>query len=352
MSALPQNQTNASPVSPVEAGELFLGLTQESVLLVAVSGGPDSVALLGLLADWARLPGRPRLHAATVDHGLRPEASAEAAAVAALCARLGVAHATLRWEGEKPSRGIQAAARHARYALLAGEAKRLGGAVLVTAHTLDDQAETMLMRLAHGSGPSGLVGMRGRTVKDGVALVRPLLGIAKARLVATARARSLPFVSDPSNADLRFERVRWREIMPVLAEEGLTAERFGRMAERMARLEAAASQRAQAVFAAVGLPREAGEDRVRLDFSALMAEPDEIVLRVVGQALEAVMASGDRYGRLERLEDCVEALRAAAKTGSAIRRTLSGCMVMLGVDGVLALEREPPRRRGVHPATS
>lgn len=352
MSALPQNETYVPPVSPVEAGELFLGLTQERSLLAAVSGGPDSVALLGLLAEWARAPGRPLLHAATVDHGLRPEAAAEAAAVAALCARLGIAHAILRWEGEKPARGIQAAARHARYALLAGEAKRLGGAALVTAHTLDDQAETMLMRLAHGSGPSGLVGMRARTVKDGVKLIRPLLGLPKARLIATARARGLPFASDPSNADQRFERVRWREIMPVLAEEGLTAERFGRMAERMARLDAAASQRAQAVFAAVDLPREAGEDRLRLDFSALMAEPDEIVLRVVGRALDAVVTTGDRYRRLERLEDCVQALRAATKTGSAMRRTLSGCMIRLGSDGVLLLEREPPRRRGVHPATS
>jgi len=352
LSALPQNETNVAPVSPVEAGELFWGLTQENALLVAVSGGPDSVALLGLLGDWARAPGRPLLHAATVDHGLRPEASAEAAAVAALCAQLGVAHAILRWEGEKPTRGIQAAARHARYTLLAGEAKRLGGAVLVTAHTLDDQAETMLMRLAHGSGPSGLVGMRARTVKDGVVLARPLLGIPKSRLIATARARGLPFVSDPSNADPRFERVRWREIMPILAEEGVTAERFGRLAERMARLDAAVGQRAQDVFAVVGLPREAGEDRVRLDFSALAAEPDEIVLRVVGLALDAVAVAGDRYGRLERLEDCVAALRAAAKAKSALRRTLSGCMVRLGGDGVLLLEREPPRRRGVHPATS
>lgn len=151
-----------APVSLVEAGAAFEGLSGEAALLVAVSGGPDSVALLALLAAWAQLPGRPALHAATVDHGLRRESAEEATAVAGLCAKLGVGHATLRWEGAKPASGVQAEARRARYALLANEARRLGGAALVTAHTLDDQAETMLMRLAHGSGPSGLVGMRER----------------------------------------------------------------------------------------------------------------------------------------------------------------------------------------------
>lgn len=352
MSALPQGGKIVSPVSSVEAGELFQGLSQERALLVAVSGGPDSVALLALLAEWVRTPGRPQLHAATVDHGLRPEATTEADAVAGLCHKLGVAHATLRWEGVKPEAGIQAEARRARYALLGEQARRLGGAVLVTAHTLDDQAETMLMRIAHGSGPSGLAGMRVRAGVEGVVLVRPLLGIPKARLIATAQARGLPFVSDPSNADARFERVRWRELMPALTQEGLTAERFGRLGERMARLEDAVKRRARDVFCAVSLPCEPGEARVRLDFSALMVEPEEIVLRVVGLALDAVSNAGSAYGRLERLEDCVRALLAAARADSAMRRTLSGCMVRLGRDGVLTLEREGARRRGVHPATS
>ena len=109
-----------------------------------------------------------------------------------------------RWEGLKPASGVQAQARRARYMLLANEARRLGGATLVTAHTLDDQAETMLMRLAHGSGPSGLAGMRGRSEVNGVPLARPLLGIPKARLVATAEARGLPFMCDPSNGCLLY----------------------------------------------------------------------------------------------------------------------------------------------------
>ncbi len=351
MSAAPI-ATHSAPVSLAEAGAAFGGLSQETALLVAVSGGPDSVALLALLAAWARMPGRPAIHAATVDHGLRPESADEAAAVTGLCAKLGVGHETLRWEGMKPASRVQAEARRARYALLANEARRLGGATLVTAHTLDDQAETMLMRLAHGSGPSGLSGMRARSEVNGIALVRPLLGFSKARLVATAEARGLPFVRDPSNSDQRFERVRWREAMPVLAEQGLTAERLGRLAERLARLDDAAAEQARKALDRTALPEMGGEGRLRLDFSALAAEPEEIVLRVLALALDGVVPGGEGHGRLERLEACGAALIEASRTGLALRRTLSGCVLSLGRDGVLVLQLEPPRRRGVHSSAS
>lgn len=352
MSAAPLPEPGFPPVSVSEAGSLFQDLSDEPALLVAVSGGPDSVALLALLAEWARVPGRPSVHAATVDHGLRAESAAEAAAVAALCERLGVSHATLRWEGVKPATGLQAQARNARYALLAREATRLGGATLVTAHTLDDQAETLLMRLAHGSGPSGLTGMRARTVKEGAALARPLLAVPKARLVATAEARGLPFVRDPSNVDQRFERVRWRETMPLLAEQGLTAERLGRLAQRMARLDAAAARHAGDVLSSVTLAESASSEGLSLRFDALANEPEEIVLRALGLALDAVAPQGESYARLERLEDCADALLQALRAGFALRRTLSGCIVSLGRDGVLTLKPEGQRRRGVHPATS
>lgn len=348
MSAAPIAR-QSGPVSLAEAGAAFEGVSREPTLLVAVSGGPDSVALLALLATWAQSPGRPALHAATVDHGLRPESAEEAVAVAEFCAQLGVGHATLRWEGAKPTSGVQAQARRARYALLAGEARRLGGATLVTAHTLDDQAETMLMRLAHGSGASGFAGMRRRSEVAGVPLVRPLLGIPKARLVATAEARGLPFARDPSNADRRFERVRWREVMPILVEHGLTAERFGRLAERMARLDEAAARQAGRVLAEVRLPDEVG---LRLRFSALVCEPEEIVLRALALALDAVVPGDDGHARLERLESCGAALTGAVRAGLALRRTLSGCVLSLGRDGVLAVQVERLRRRGVHPSAS
>jgi tRNA(Ile)-lysidine synthase len=350
LSAVPQTSGDHPPVGGREAIDLFAGLADEARLLVAVSGGPDSVALLALLADWARQPGRPALHAATVDHGLRAASGEEAEGVAGLCERLGVAHRILPWDGLKPCTGLQERARAARYALLADEAERLGGAVLVTAHTLDDQAETLLMRMARGSGPSGLAAMRGRVRKGATMLARPLLGVAKARLMATAQARDLPFVTDPSNGDLRFERVRWRSLMPSLAAEGLSAERLALLAQRIARLDEVAALRAKALLPQLLLPAGAAPV-LRLRFDALLAEPEEIVLRVVALALEDFGGKDAAAPRLERLEACTEALLGAARAGGRTARTLSGCVLSLGSDGVLSLRREGPRRRGVHPAT-
>lgn len=339
------------PVGAREAADLFSDLAAERSLLVAVSGGPDSVALLALLADWSREPGRPLLAAATVDHGLRADSAAEAQGVAALCARLGVAHRILRWEGDKPRSRLQERARAARYGLLAAEAENAGSAVVVTAHTLDDQAETLLMRMARGSGPSGLAGMRGRVVRGGTVLARPLLGVSKARLIATAQARGMSFVEDPSNGDPRFARARWRALMPLLAAEGLDAERLSLLAGRLARLDEAATARCEAVLAAVLLPAT-GAPHLQINFSALQQEPDEIVLRVVAAALERLGAEAESPVRLERLEACVAALCEAAGAGRPVTRTLQGAVLVLARDGHLSLRRERPRRRGIHPAAT
>lgn len=350
MSAPAQGHPGDQPVSAGEAAALFAGLADEQRLLAAVSGGPDSVALLALLSDWARQTGRPALFAATVDHGLRAVSAAEAEAVASLCRQLGVPHAILRWSGPKPASGIQERARKARYSLLAEHADLLGGAVLVTAHTLDDQAETMLMRMARGSGPAGLLGMRARVRQGGMELARPLLGVPKARLIATAEARGLPFIQDPSNADPRFERVRWRALMPRLAEEGLSAERLATLASRLGRMEAAIEHRVAALRPMLK-PSDAGQ-AVKLELAALAGEPEEIVLRLIAHGLEIVTGGDDSENlpRLERLEACVFALLAAARQGSAMTRTLSGCVLGLDRAGVLTLTREPTRRRGVHAA--
>ncbi len=328
---------------------MFAGLVSIPRLLIAVSGGPDSVALLGLLSEWAAAPGRPALAAATVDHGLRAEAAAEASTVATLCQRLGVPHATLAWTGPKPRTGLQAQARTARYGLLRQEAQRLGGAALVTAHTADDQAETILMRMAHGSGPAGLGGMKRRSERDGLVLLRPLLGVAKARLVATALARDLAFVTDPGNSEARFERVRWRRLTPALAAEGLDARRLGVLSRRLARMNAALDEQAGSLQRDLTLQGpSAGSSK--LAFAPLAGEPDELALRVLEAAVGKVAAPGPI--RLERLETCVEALLAAAREKRAITRTLSGCVLSLDRAGVLTIRREMSRRRGVHPAES
>jgi len=176
---------------------------------VAVSGGPDSLALL-LLAAAAR-PGC--VEAATVDHALRPESRAEAEMVAGVCERVGVPHAilTLEWP-TRPGSNLQARAREGRYRLLGEWALERGLATIATAHHLDDQAETLLMRLARGAGVGGLGATRAsRPLIAGVRLVRPLLGWRKAELAAlVARARIRP-VDDPSNRDPRHDRVRMRQ---------------------------------------------------------------------------------------------------------------------------------------------
>ncbi|MDE3176332.1 MAG: tRNA lysidine(34) synthetase TilS, partial [Pseudomonadota bacterium] len=171
-----------------------------------------------LAAAWK---GAPRLYAATVDHALRAESAAEAANVAALAARLGVPHAILRWEGEKPVAALQERAREARYNLLAQEARRVGARVVVTAHHLDDQAETVLFRLARGSGVAGLAGMAARSRRGGIEIARPLLGLRKAELVALCEANGVGFARDPSNEDDRFARPRLRRLAETLAAEGL-----------------------------------------------------------------------------------------------------------------------------------
>ena len=351
MSAVEHLSSQEPPVGAREATQLFADLAGETQLLVAVSGGPDSVALLALLAEWSREAGRPRLVAATVDHGLRAGSADEALGVAALCSRLGVPHRILRWEGEKPTSRLQERARSARYDLLAGEAASVGGAVLVTAHTLDDQAETLLMRMARGSGPSGLAGMRRRVARQGMTLVRPLLGLPKARLIATAQARGLPFVTDPSNGDPRFARARWRSLTPLLAAEGLDAGRLSLLAERLARLDEAVAARAETVLAAL-LSAEAGAPLLRLNFEALRQEPEEIVLRVVAAAIAKLDIEAAGVVRLERLESCVSALTEAAREGRALTRTLAGTVLTLRRDGTLSLRPEGPRRRGIHPASS
>jgi tRNA(Ile)-lysidine synthase len=187
-------------------------LSGEACVLAAVSGGSDSTALLLLLKDHVaeRHPGT-RLVAATVDHGLRADARAEANAVARLCAMLAIPHRILAWTGPKPSSGIAAAARRARYNLLAEAAAEADSRLILTGHTADDQAETVAMRLARGGGP-GLAGMAQVTLHgSGAWIVRPLLTASREALRAFLHDRGIGWADDPTNTDPRFERSRQRE---------------------------------------------------------------------------------------------------------------------------------------------
>src|SRR5262249_2927341 len=239
---------------------------------------------------WAkRLKRPPKLVAVTIDHGLRAEAAREAAAVKRLARRLGVAHRTLRWRGKKPKTGLQEAARIARYRLLAEVAAGAGYAHILTAHTLDDQAETVLFRLARGSGLMGLAGMAHASPlpvgADRIGfLLRPLLHIPKARLVATLRAAGIVYSDDPSNSDPRFTRTRLRALMPDLAREGLSAHGLSRFAARMRRADATIEFAVAAARDALAPQPWPRGGPVKFDTARFASLPAEVALRLLGRA--------------------------------------------------------------------
>jgi len=203
-----------------------LDLGDRQAAIVAISGGSDSTALLHLFKSFAdrHAPGF-RIVAATVDHGLRAASADEAKRVAQICADLGIDHVTLRWTGDKPATGIQAAARLARYRLLDEAARGIGADIVLLGHTADDQAETVTMRQSRGSGTGirrGDAGMAPAFLHaDRTWFVRPLLSMPREILRDHLRENALGWIDDPSNRDRKFERVRVRENRPDAAPDDL-----------------------------------------------------------------------------------------------------------------------------------
>jgi tRNA(Ile)-lysidine synthase len=293
----------------LDADRLFAPLADYSRIGVAVSGGPDSFALMLLLHGWAE--GRARLAdlvVYTVDHGLRPGSAAESAVVKDEAQRLGLRCQVLRWEGQKPQSGLQAAARAARYGLMATAMAEDQVDILVTAHHLFDQAETVLMRLGHGSGIGGLGGMSVQAEIAGIQVFRPLLGVAPETLAAVVAESGRVPIEDPSNADAAFERVRIRAALPMLAELGLTPARLGQFAMRAHRADKALSQDVDALAA-----RELSVDgfgHVTLSQKAFAALDAERQVRLVQRALVAA-GGGAKPFALATVEDLATRLLGA-----------------------------------------
>jgi tRNA(Ile)-lysidine synthase len=333
-------ERDGAPVTDAELPALFADFSEKKRMLLAVSGGPDSTALLLLAARWRGKRAAPDLVAATVDHGLRREAKKEAAAVAKLAKKLGVVHRTLKWSGKKPASGVQEAARAARYRLLVGLARKMGADAIVTAHTRDDQAETVLHRLARGSGLAGLAGIRRKSEREGIALLRPLLDLPKTRLVATLRAAKTPFAEDPTNRDPRYLRTRMRALAPQLAAEGLDSSRLAGVARRLGRADAA-------IEAAVGDAKDrlsrgwSNGGPIEFDAGGLFALPAEVGIRLLGGAVRA--AGGTEQIELAKLEALYEELAAAAAANQRVKRSLGGAVAGLERTRV-AVRQAPPRR--------
>lgn len=265
-----------TPPSAVDRFDVDLArLAGNGPMGVAVSGGPDSMALLHLAV--AARPGKVAV--ATVDHGLRPEAAGEAALVARACARLGVPHSILKVDVARQA-SIQAAARAARYEALAAWCRDAGLGILATAHHADDQAETMLMRLARGAGLSGLSGIRAARDLGGVLLVRPLLGWRRGELATIVAGHET--VDDPSNRDARHDRTWARSSLAMIGD------RIDPL-----RLAASAAHLGEADIALEWLvdeairtrASEAGNGRTAVDLEGLPRDLcRRIVARLVGQA--------------------------------------------------------------------
>ncbi len=315
--------------------------------LLAVSGGSDSMALLHLFHRYCdRLLPRGAIEpvvVATVDHGLRPEATEEAQFVAGIAAKLGMEHVTLRWSGEKPRTGLQEAARAARYALLIREAERRCIETILTGHTLDDQAETVLMRLARGSGLKGLGAMQRCSQHGAIRLVRPFLSLSRERLRATLLREGIVWVDDPSNADPRFLRPRLRQLMPLLAQEGLDAVRLANIAHQMRRADEAIERAVEAALAGLLADVTDAEERgVRIERSCFARLPAEVGMRVLARLLIKVGASA-RHPSDVQLESLVLVLRSSGDDPPNLRRTLHGALISAGPRWI-RISRAPPRR--------
>jgi tRNA(Ile)-lysidine synthase len=366
-----------SPISARNAKQLFADWKAAPAVVLAVSGGPDSIALMWLAVRWRRaLAHGPRLIAVTVDHGLRPAAAREAREVKRLARSLDLPHRTMRWTGAKPSTGLPAAARAARYRLLAQAARSSGATHILTAHTRDDQAETLLMRLLRGSGIAGLAAMARESARDGVRLARPFLHVSKAQLVATLKQAKLGFADDPTNRDLSFTRPRLRAIMPVLAAEGGDARNLARLASRLARANAAVEvlvdgaerylslrDRAAAhsgfdanpfdarAFDAKAFDAKAFDakafDAKSFDVEAFAVMPEEIRVRLLLRAIDRFGHEGPaELGKVEALLSALDRAVAENPAGRRprLKQTLAGALISL-IDDRIRVTPAPPRRR-------
>jgi tRNA(Ile)-lysidine synthase len=305
-------------------------------LAAAVSGGSDSLALACLAAAWAGAHDAS-LTCLIVDHGLRAGSGAEAEQVRSWLAARGIDAALLRGEA-RPGGSIQERARALRYRLLIQHCIAAGIPHLLLAHHRDDQAETVLMRLVRGSGLRGLAGMAPASLAPGSAgrlrLLRPLLGVPKARLAATLEGLGQAWIEDPSNRDLRHERVRWRRLMPLLEAGGGEAERLAGAAHRLGEERRALDHAVASWLAAAATPSPFGHVTLRMaGFSELPAAVAEAALA----RLLAAVGGGAYPPARDSLRDLS---RAIGRAPDRLARTLAGCVLSLA-GGRLQVVREP-----------
>lgn len=298
--------------------EIFEGLEDAIGFAVAVSGGPDSMALMAFFARWRsqNKDTRPAL-VLTVDHGLRQEAARECALVIDVAKAFKLDARSLRWRAAEGAATSQASARDGRYKIISQTMSRHGLSHLLVAHHMDDQAETVVMRVLHGSGIDGLSGMSRISQRDDVTIVRPLLDFRKQELLEWIIGSKIPYVDDPTNADPRFERARIREMMPVFEKAGGSAPSIVRLSKRAERVRDALESVVENTFNTCVSMDIFGVCRVDLD--PVIPLHAEIRGRFIKRLILAVR--GIPEYRLERIERAEDMLFDCYETGF----TLSGC---------------------------
>jgi len=288
-------------------------------IAVAVSGGADSMVLAHVLKQWS-VANNIRLVALTVDHGLRSESASEAQQVHAWLQDSGIEHHILHWRGEKPSSNIQHHARNARYELLTTTCKTLGIDVLAVAHHGDDQAETVLMRLARGSGVDGLAAMEPIKYRDGLITIRPMLEVTKQDIIAYAQQQKIEWIEDPSNDSLEYDRVKFRQFLNGFADKHVITKRLCQTAKHMRRAQQVLDKQLHSLMSQVAvfeLP-----SHICVDMSAWQKLDEEIQLRMLTSWMR--MLNVDFYKpRFENLEHLAERLLDWNHFTGA---TLSGCV--------------------------
>lgn len=331
----------------------FTPLDKAANILIGVSGGPDSLALMHLASEWTlKMAGEAaferKVFIATVDHGLRSGSRQEAETVARWAEAIGLPHKILIWEGKKPCTRIQERARDARYGLLREYAAEIEARVLLTAHHADDQAETILFRLLRGSGIAGLAGMEPCVAREGLIHCRPLLAMPKSALIEVCEKRGQPFLTDPSNANSAFARTRLRSLGKELAGIGLDRNALLRLGKRAVRAEKALAFQAGIVSSQLAPDRS--KDGFQTEIEALATQPEEIWLRILDQEIRRVTGSSG-FIRLERLESLAALLRAAWIAKQRFSATLGGAEIRLELiknldksAWFLQISKEKPRR--------
>lgn len=303
------------------------------------------MALAVCVARWRRTHPGPAPLALIVDHGLRPESAQEAADTAARLRNLGLESRILSWNHADLPPKKHETARRARFRLLTAACRENDCGTLLFAHHADDQAETILMRMAKGSGPAGLAGIAVQNTIDGVRLLRPFLampGIGKAELVATCRAADIAFATDPSNESQAYARGRLRRLQPLLAAEGFTRDSLLLLGRRAAEAEQALAATVNAFLQSHAKTEPSG--LIRIDKMALRAAPRGIALRAIAAAM-AHLHHGDYPPDYAAQEALCDALLADGATGA---RSLSGCLVSSAPAHLLVL-REPSAIRDEPP---